>query len=235
MSSKTPKAATATSADPCQLQNYYLHELGPRELEKRGRFCQGWKANVKLSFFTRGGGPKSLIFEPRPTTAPAGGPRRIPPAARASWPRAAATARGDHTQPGGGPSTLVCGLRHRRTKGAPAHLAQVKKNEGPRRRRHLLHRGEAQVEQFVVSEGVRGRGGDREEEAYSASRHLRRTQSGPAAGAGSRAKRDGVGLPSRSVGGPTRGPTRRLFWASILFASVLHAASYSFCCLRKLC
>ena len=62
-----------------------------------------------------------------------------------------------------------------------------------------------------VSEGVRGRGGDREEEAYSASRHLRRTQSGPAAGAGSRAKRDGVGLPSRSVGGPTRGPTRRLF------------------------
>ena len=71
-----------------------------------------------------------------------------------------------------------------------------------------------------VSEGVRGRGGDREEEAYSASRHLRRTQSGPAAGAGSRAKRDGVGLPSRSVGGPTRGPTRRLFWASILFASV---------------
>ena len=32
-----------------------------------------------------------------------------------------------------------------------------------------------------VSEGVRGRGGDREEEAYSASRHLRRTQSGPAA------------------------------------------------------
>ena len=80
-----------------------------------------------------------------------------------------------------------------------------------------------------VSEGVRGRGGDREEEAYSASRHLRRTQSGPAAGAGSRAKRDGVGLPSRSVGGPTRGPTRRLFWASILFASVLHAASYSFC------
>ena len=24
-------------------------------------------------------------------------------------------------------------------------------------------------------------------------------------------------------------------WASILFASVLHAASYSFCCLRKLC
>ena len=37
-----------------------------------------------------------------------------------------------------------------------------------------------------VSEGVRGRGGDRGEEDYSASRHLRRTQSGPAAGAGSR-------------------------------------------------
>ena len=35
-------------------------------------------------------------------------------------------------------------------------------------------------------EALRGRGGDREEEAYSASRHLRRTQSGPAAGAGSR-------------------------------------------------
>ena len=52
---------------------------------------------MKLSFFTRGGGPKSLKFEPRPTTAPAGGPRRFPPAARASWPRAAATARGDHT------------------------------------------------------------------------------------------------------------------------------------------
>ena len=91
-------------------------------------------------------------------------------------------------------------------------------------------RGRVAGRRLVVSEGVRGRGGDREEEAYSASRHLRRTQSGPAAGAGSRAKRDGVGLPSRSVGGPTRGPTRRLFWASILFASVLHAASYGFCC-----
>ena len=45
---------------------------------------------------TRGGGPKQLKFEPRPTPAPAGGPRRFPPA-RASWPRAAATARGDHT------------------------------------------------------------------------------------------------------------------------------------------
>ena len=49
------------------------------------------ESHVKLSFFTRGGGPKQLKFEPRPTTAPVGGPRRFPPA-RASWPRAAATA-----------------------------------------------------------------------------------------------------------------------------------------------
>ena len=47
-------------------------------------------------------------------------------------------------------------------------------------------RGRVAGRRLVVSEGVRGRGGDREEEAYSASRHLRRTQSGPAAGAGSR-------------------------------------------------
>ena len=49
-------------------------------------------------------------------------------------------------------------------------------------------RGRVAGRRLVVSEGVRGRGGDREEEAYRASRHLRRTQSGPPAGAGLAAK-----------------------------------------------
>ena len=82
-----------------------------------------------------------------------------------------------------------------------------------------------------VSEGVRGRGGDREEEAYSASRHLRRTQSGPAAGAGSRAKRDGVGLPSRSVGGRVLSqapPGTTIGFFGPWYSSVLPTASFVF-------
>ena len=47
----------------------------------------------------RGGGPRSLKSEPRPTTAPAGAPRRFRPRREPPRPRAAATARGNHTQP----------------------------------------------------------------------------------------------------------------------------------------
>ena len=70
-------------------------------------------------------------------------------------------------------------------------------------------RGRVAGRRLVVSEAlracVRGRGGDREEEAYSASRHLRRTQSGPAAGAGSRGEtrppRENFSRAQRALGG----------------------------------